>query len=266
MQNKISFDLIPSKVAKKVLGDTIKPVPIWDDNVKMPDSDLSIYSCTSSILAAVRQAVFDASVNYFDKSINNVVLSIASDKKTDLLQFRRLSGTNRIILPSVALSLDNYYPIFSNNTNTRIQNQMYFHEGNRYLLSFLAIPMRFELSMRYYATNLGAVFRWMDNLFFNSQVSFPEKGFKYSVRISDDDKNPQLGYVTGTIKFDVLEKNYTPSQLTISQKQSGDIWYMEVPMTVWATLVSHPYYRPSITTVQQTISDQNGEILTQNTP
>ena len=93
------------------------------------------------------------------------------------------------------------------------------------MASFVCIPMKYEAEFRYYCTSYDLLLRFRDNLNFNSQISFPEDGFVYSVPGVDGEEV----FVSGHIYFKVNDGNMNMSKLTVSDVESGEFWTLTLP-------------------------------------
>ena len=198
----------------------------------------------------VSTAINDIASTYFDPMLQLVVLTIDSDSKTDLRQFRQFSKNNRPIFPSIALSLNYFEPLYSDADNTA-RFETAFDNGGTELVAFTAVPVIFHFKMRYYTSNLDGILRYQENLFQNSTLAFPKKGFSYSIYV---DKTGKTEYLNGTIKIDIPKGSYAPKPHSLNNKQMGNPWVLEVPVTAWATLMSAPYSRPKVRHTDVTIN------------
>lgn len=220
----------------------IQPLRIFDNLIKSPDDEFSFYSTPLQIMIGVSNGINEIASTSFDKMLQLVVLTIDSDSKTDLRQFRHFSKDNRPIFPSIALSLDYFESMYTDpDNNARFET--IFYDGNDQLVAFTALPVVFHFKMRYYNATLDGILRYQENLMQNSTLAFPKNGFSYSIYINDTGKTE---YMNGTIKIDIPKGSYAPKPLSLDFKQMGNPWVLEVPVTAWATLMSAPYSRPMV--------------------
>lgn len=202
------------------------------------------FSSTLSILKGIKKTINDGIKSYVDNSIQVCVLSVGSEMETDFIQFRKSSKSNRLLLPSLAISYKTDHTMYSIPGNYRRYEQVLFN-GTRYGLSFLAIPVAFELTLRYYCRNMDALIRFRDNLRNNAQLAFPKQGFSYKVFDDNDDI-----YVNGTIYISQNTKEWEMKFSKIDGDSGEDQYYsMSIPMHCWANAISQAYKTPLIFSV-----------------
>lgn len=151
----------------------------------------AIYSSTLSILRGIKATVEDSVKKYIDNSLQVCVVSVGSSQEVDFLQFRKYSNSNRLILPSLAISLNSEETMYSNVSNLYRYEETIF-DGTRYGLSFVSIPIKLNLSFRYYCRNMDELLRFRDNLKNNAQRAFPRKGFSYQMFNNGTYNNPEV--------------------------------------------------------------------------
>ena len=202
------------------------------------------FSSTLSILRGIKKAINDGIKSYVDNSIQVCVLSVGSDLETDFIQFRKATTSNRLILPSLAISYKTDSTMYSTPGNYRRYEQVIF-DGTRYGVSFLAIPVAFELTLRYYCRNMDALIRFRDNLRNNSQLAFPKDGFSY--KVFDDNEDI---YINGTIYISQKTKEWEMKFSNIDGESGVDQYYsMSIPLTCFANAISQAYKTPIIFSV-----------------
>ena len=225
-------------------------VPIYTNNTRMPDSQGEVYSSTLCILKGIKHAVQVAAKNYYDKSIEEVTLTIASDEPTDLRTLRQKADTNnRVILPAMTMSMQSYKFLYAPSNNIE-RFAKYYYNGTEYLISYIAIPAEFKFGMRYYATNYDLLLRFSEGLAMNSQLAFPDRGFDYQVL----NENNDVQIVQGYIVVDGDNSNHKPKQVTLKGKEDGQIWSVSIPCYAWAAILSRPFLTRAVTIPQININ------------
>lgn len=221
------------------------PVPVYNDNARVGNM---VYSSTLAILKGSKMTLEPILKSVVDNSIQFVILCMSDDKKSDLYNIRRASmkigENNSILLPSVCLSLKEYKYLYSSPYNNS-RYQQYVSDKGRNVLSFLSIPMVYYCSLRYYCTNWDVALRFEENLCLNGIDAMPREGFYYEV-MGVEDKNM---FLHGTMQITTENKAHQFSKLTHQDKQ-GDIlsstWCVDIPITIRASIISRPYYIPSV--------------------
>lgn len=236
---------------------TNDPVPVYNDNYKIGNM---VYSSTLAILKAAKDTLEPILKTTVDNSIQFIVLTMSEDKKSDYYLIRKASmkiGENdRILLPSIAMSMRDYKYLYSSPYNNK-RYQQHVRDKSRNLLSFLSIPIIYNMSMRYYCPNWDLALRFEENLIQNGIDALPKEGFLYKVK---GPNNLEM-YLHGTVQISTDNSSHTLSKLTIENK-AGDAlsstWYIDIPFTIRASIISRPYLVPSVQTQAITIK-MNGK-------
>lgn len=226
-----------------------KTVPIYDNHTRMPDKPTEVYSSTLCILKGIQKAVEYAAKHHYDLSLETVVLTVSTDETTDFRTIRQKEKSeSRILLPAIALSLATYKFLYAPSNNIE-RFAKYYYNGTNYLTTYIAIPTEFKFNLRYYSTNYDQLLRFSESLGFNSQLG--TKGeFEYDML----DYKGKVQKIVGYILIDADNSKHTPKQLTLKEKQLGQVWCISIPCYAWATIISKPYQTRAITTPQVNIN------------
>lgn len=225
-----------------------KTIPVYDNHTRIPNEPNMVYSSTMNILKGLKNYVEVAAKNYYDKSLQSVILSVATDEYTDFLTLRqREKNESQILLPAIALSLSTYKFLYAPSNNIERFAQ-YFYTGSNQLSTYIAIPTEFKLSLRYYTTNYDLLVRFSENLCFNSQLATKGR-FYYDVL----DNEGKVQKVEGFMVIDADNSNHTPKQLSLKDKRLGSVWSLSIPVYAWAAIVSKPFDTRSVTAPQVNI-------------
>lgn len=232
-----------------------KGTPIFDDNYRDGNQ---VYSSTLSIMKGVRNAVLKHAQLHFDRSLQYGVISPSDDVETDFRQFRKVNkGGNNIVLPSFAISLKDYAPIYSPSYNTRRYQCFFYDEANR-MVTYNRIPMKFEMDFRYYCDNYDVLLRFRENLNFNSQISFKIDGFSYKTIGADDEEVTMDGH----IYFKVNDKSMGMTKHKLEDLDKGKAHSLSVKLDVWANILSKPYLTNIIKSPRVNIIINNSTVKT----
>ena len=243
----IVLDGILSKVPENEI--TAKVVPIYTNTTRMPNEPNMVYSSTMCILQGIKRSVEHAAKNYYDKSLQTLILTVGTDERTDFATLRqREKNESQILLPAIALSLNSYKFMYAPSNNIeRFAN--YYYTGSNNLTTYIAIPTEFSLSLRYYTTNYDLMLRFSENLAVNSQLATKGK-FSYMVL----DEQGEVNYVEGYIVIDADNSKHRPKQLSLKDKARGGVWSISIPVWAWGCIVSKPYDTRAVTTPQVNIN------------
>ena len=226
-----------------------KTVPIYNNRTRMPNEPNMVYSSTMCILKGIKNAIQDAAKQYYDTSIQAVILSVATDETSDFLTLRQKEkNESQILLPAIAISLDKYKFMYSPSNNIERFAQ-YYYTGSSQLTTYIAIPTEFKLNMRYYTTNYDLLVRFSENLCFNSQLATKGK-FSYMLL----DQNNEIQNIEGYIVIDADNSNHQPKQLSLKDKRLGSVWSISIPVYAWGAIVSKPFNTRAVTSPQVNIN------------
>lgn len=221
--------------------------PPYNDQQNTGDA---VFSSTLSVLRGIKAAVEEGVKKHIDNSLQTCVLSVGSSQEVDFLQFRKYSQSNRLLLPSLALSLNSEETMYSNVSNLHRYEQVIF-DGTRYGLSFIAIPVKFNLSFRYYCRNMDELLRFRDNLKNNAQRAFPREGFSYQMFNNGEYNTPEKPlddiYVNGSLYLSQNIKEWEMKFANLVDSGGTEQYYLlKVPFTCWANSISKAYRTPII--------------------
>jgi hypothetical protein len=257
-----------------------EPLPIYNDNERIGNM---VYSSSLAILKGFKAEMQELLKDHIDNSIQYVVLSINSDKETDLQQIRQASMTAfeytvpkvdkdgnliavpleinttqnaRPLLPSVAFSSGQPKFLYSSPFNNSLRYQFHAVNKSRNIVSFVMIPMEYNITMRYYCTTFDLFMRFTDTLALNSQLAMPHKGFTYKVITPDPNF---LSYINGSIQIQSDPSEQKPEKVKFTSEGLESVWCLEVPIRMWASIISRPYLVPAVIapTVKININGQN---------
>jgi hypothetical protein len=252
-----------------------EPLPIYNDNERIQNM---VYSSSLAILKGFKAEMQDLLKNHIDKSIQHVVLSINSDTQTDIQQIVQASMTTfessvakidvagnkieipldvntpfnaRPLLPSVAFSSGQPKFLYSSPFNNSMRYQFHAVNKSRQIVSYVMIPMEYKITMRYYCPTFDMFLRLTDSLALNSQLAMPHKGFNkgFTYKVITPDPN-YTSYINGSIQIQSDPSEQKPTKVDFSEGGLKNIWCLEIPIRVFASIISRPYLVPAVISPQ----------------